>query len=192
MGVESWLSAIGHVVSDFFGGAAGGFAAEMFRGRKEEAAKSFGEAVGKEAKRVLMPDCDAIINLLEEMNNANGILEIKGAYQYENKVINLLLKVEEEDRQWVFAVLNSVCSRDRAKFFTLLEIMHNDGLRQMVSIAKLMIKEGAKKTGGAIDRGASGLASGLKTFREGLAQHGIKRRGKKNNIAKPKDPEWDF
>ena len=176
----------------------------MFRGRKEEAAKSFGEAVGKEAKRVLMPDredimkallnfkCDAIINLLEEMNNANGILEIKGAYQYENKVINLLLKVEEEDRQWVFPVLNSVCSRDRAKFFTLLEIMHNDGLRQMVSIAKLMIKEGAKKTGGSIDRGASGLASGLKTFREGLAQHGIKRRGKKNNIAKPKDPEWDF
>ncbi|TSC60655.1 MAG: hypothetical protein G01um1014107_266 [Parcubacteria group bacterium Gr01-1014_107] len=149
MAVPTWLSALGHFFSDVVGVMIG----EELRERSRKAGKEVTEEAGKELRKVLLPDredvmkallhyrCDAIVSLLGEMNKAGGILKVAGRYQYENRVITLLLKVEEEDRQWVFTKLNDVCAEDQAKFFTLLEVLHNDGYKQLMKILSLVIKE---------------------------------------------------
>ena len=157
MKIPAWLSVIGHFIGDIFGGAVGGAIGRKIE--RQEIPRGLGEAAGKAAYDVLMPDredvmkalmyyqCASIIKLLEEMNERGGILKIGGRYQYEHKVVNLLLKVKEKDRQWVFTKLNRICRMSREEFFTYLEIMHNDGWKQILSMAEIFMDEKLAKVG---------------------------------------------
>ena len=153
MPVPTWLSALGHFGSDILGGILGARLSEP--DWKRQVAVKIGEHAGK----VVLPDredimkellklgedSDAIIALLTEARR-NKFIQI-GAKKYrEGWIITTLLEVDPQDRRWVFEFLNSVCTRSREDFFTLLEIINKDDWVQFMWMAGVYTKEGALRS----------------------------------------------
>lgn len=148
MAVPTWLSAIGHVISDVAGAIIG---TRLGDGWKQRAA----EEAGAELKRILLPDredilkellnlgdeAEELVRLLKEANRVGFIIEQDTRYT-ENWIINMLLKIEPQDRQWVYPLLDEICGLDRAGFFTFLSILYNDGFLQWLQVAKAVTKVG--------------------------------------------------
>lgn len=147
MAAPTWLSAVGHFVSDVAGAALGFQWAES---RRQTA-----ETVGKEVRRVLMPDrkeimreilylgdkVKALFDLLVEAEES-GFVEVDGKRKAENWIINMLLKVDTPDRGWVFRLLNEVLeTQGRKEFFAHLNVLHNDGWLQYLKLVKAQFDE---------------------------------------------------
>lgn len=160
MAVPTWLSAIGHVISDVAGAIIG---TRLGDGWKQRAA----EEAGAELKRILLPDREDILKellnlgdeaeelvcLLKEANRT-GFITVQSQRYTENWIVNMLLKVEAKDRLWVYPLLNDICRQDHGEFFTLLEILHNDGFAQWLQVAKAVLGEKAGSAYAVLDKAA--------------------------------------
>ncbi len=102
------------------------------------------EEVMKELLR-LGDDGTAIVELLQEANREKGFIKCGSKRYPENWIVNMLLKIKLKDRQWEYALLNEMCKNDRGEFFTLLEILCNDGLNQYLSVVKDIAKDLLKR-----------------------------------------------
>lgn len=156
----AFLSAVGHVFSDIVGGIVGGAASEWRR--------KLGEKAGEEIKRVLLPtrgevmaellrhgdQTNDLVRLLEDANR-NKFVKVGGSRYTENWIVNMLLKVRLEDREWVYLVLSRLCEQSRERLFTHLNILHNDGFLQWLAVAKDVIEETLPGFVGASDMNAA-------------------------------------
>lgn len=146
MAVPTWLSALGHFASDVVG--------TMLGIQVTEERRKAAEIAGTELKRVLMPDREDVMkeilylgdeakSLFDLLTEAeHGFIEMEGKRYAENWIINMLLKVDAEDRGWVFRILNEVLEvQGREEFFTHLEILHNDGWLQYLKLVKAEVGE---------------------------------------------------
>lgn len=143
---DTWLSAIGHFVSDVVGTVLG---VQVVETRKKVA-----EAAGVKLKDVLMPDRTHIMQellalgddtkeLVDLLKRAeDGFIRVGKKRYLENWIINMLLKIEPKYRQPVFLQLNEVLeTKGEAEFFTYLEILHNDGWAQYLKLFWIQISE---------------------------------------------------
>lgn len=176
MPVPSWLSALGHFGSDILGGIIGARLGES-AGRAQLGA----EIKARLEKVLVIPDREdvmkellrleregaAIVRLLNRANAARGIVKVGDKYYTENFIISMLLKVEPQDREWVFSFLNGILERSEGEFFTQLEILHNDGYLQYLLVIKSVVGE---KAATAITR-----LTGTVTLAEAAAE--LRRRG---------------
>lgn len=168
MPVPVFLSAIGH----FFGDVLGGFIGARLVGDLREKAT---EEAAKEVQRVLSPDREdvlkdllrlgdeaaAILKLIGEANR-EGFVTVQERRYTENWIVNMLLKIEPKDRAWVYPILNAVLALNREEFFTLLEVLHNDGFLQWMQVLRAVVKEKLQPVTQQINT----LAGQLETIRD--------------------------
>jgi len=162
------------------------------------------ERAGVELKKVLTPHREevmkellalgengaVIVKLLREANEKKFItttIQGESIKRYsENWIVNMLLKIDAEDRQWVYALLNDICERDRNEFFTHLEILCNDGLVQWVHIFYATLKdhlpkwdEKLKPIADRLEKIADGIKKKNQCFKEQREKPLLQIRGKK-------------
>lgn len=166
MAVPTWLSALGHFFGDVLGGVIGARlgGADWRQKAPEEVMKGFQRVLILDRENVmkellLLGDEGAeLVALLREANR-RGFITVRGVRYTENWIVNMLLKIEPQDRQWVYPLLNELCLPDREELFTFLEILYNDGWLQWLQVAKEIA---AERLGPAI-RSAMGSARNLNT-----------------------------
>jgi len=138
--------------SDLFAGFTGAKVAEV-TSRRSAAAMALGAKIAEVVAPADLEDVmkaliyhlgdggsNAILNLLIEAKEKHYILE--GGIKYrENWIADMLLNIEEPDRQWVFLLLNRECKRDRKRFFGLLEVMENNKYKELLRILKDTAKD---------------------------------------------------
>jgi hypothetical protein len=186
---KSWIRKIigGDVMAVILGSI---FGAKLAEGHlKTEVLKKAGEELRKNLTPnreevmkellILGENGDAIVNLLKEAN-AQKFIQCGSKRYMENWIINMLLKIKPEDRQWGYALLNEICERSREEFFTFLEILCNDGIMQWATIAKESVKDWLKATG--ID--LSELNKKAKKFAEKIDPKKIQNPSRFGKLAK--------
>lgn len=139
MPVPTWLSVVGHFASDVLGGIVGARLGGDWREKATEQATA-------ELKRILLPDREdvmkellylgdaaaSLVALLRKANQTGFVTAAAGKRYSENWIVNMLLKIEPQDREWVYTILNAICEQDEEEFFSHLEILHNDGFVKLL------------------------------------------------------------